>query len=500
MYGLRLLSLNMFQAELPKVNTIGIRYVEGIIKDTHYGLIIEKKLGVPKNEVYGIDERPEGKIRNKFLFKVTSYERYKDICARFSGSELEIEKGYRVQVEDISSNNTRVFVSKVPFEVSNNMLTKVFEKFGKVNMCVDYNQNYGMYRELKGQGNRIVWMNLNKHIPQQISLKQTLSQLIITYPGQVNTCHSCGLTGHESRACKTPMEQHVNKVDVNLNLGKQNNTRIVSDLTIHFNSSLDRIQFACEKCDYSCDYESILEVHMATHTSEKPFKCNSCEKSFINETELGIHTATHIGEKPFKCNVCGKRFKGKDKLNKLNVHSKIHVGQFRHTIESPNKYKGLNKNKYTKSMNSKVDTEESCEVDSILIANLSLQENPFACSKCTFQFNTMHELNDHFLSHKKGKTFKCTNCDFLTPSENTLKNHQKNDLCERFGCTECDDKFSTKAELTMHMKCHTEEKIIDTFFKNNVDNCSPIMVTTTKSVKRCMSSSPEGRPDTKQRA
>ena len=77
-----------------------------------------------------------GKIRNKFLFKVTSYERYKDICARFSGSELEIEKGYRVQVEDISSNNTRVFVSKVPFEVSNNMLIKVFEKFGKVNMCV----------------------------------------------------------------------------------------------------------------------------------------------------------------------------------------------------------------------------------------------------------------------------------------------------------------------------------------------------------------------------
>ena len=56
LYGLRLHSLNMFQAELPRVNTIGIRYVEGIIKDAHYGLIIEKKLGIPKNEVYGIDD------------------------------------------------------------------------------------------------------------------------------------------------------------------------------------------------------------------------------------------------------------------------------------------------------------------------------------------------------------------------------------------------------------------------------------------------------------
>ena len=390
----------------------------------------------------------------------------------------------------------------MPFEVSNKMLTKVFEKFGKVNTCVNYNQNYGMYRELKGQGNRIVWMNLNKHIPQQINLKQTVSQLLIKYPGQVNTCHSCGLAGHESRACNTPMEQHVNKVDVDLNLGKQNNSSIESDLTIHFNSSFDKIKFACEYCDYSCDYDSILEVHMATHTSEKPFKCNRCEKSFNSETELGSHKATHIGEKPCKCNVCGKKFKGKNKLNKLNDHSKIHVGQSRHTIDIPNNHKGLNKNKnkYTKSINSNDDTEESCEVDSILIANLSLQENPFACSKCSYQFNSMHELSNHYLSHKKGKTFKCTNCDFLTPSENTLKNHEKNDLCERFECTECDDKFPTKASLTIHMKCHTEEKIIDKFYKNNVDNCSQSIVTTSKSVKRCMSSSPEGRPNTKQRA
>ena len=486
----------MFQAELPRVNTIGIRYVEGIIKDAHYGLIIEKKLGVPKNEVYGIDDRPEGKIRNKFLFKVTSYERYKDICAKFSGSELEIEKGYRVQVEDISSNNIRVFVSKVPFEVNNNILTKIFEKFGEVNMCVNFNQNYGMYKELKGQGNRILWMKLNKHIPQHISLKQTLSQLHIKYPGQVNTCHSCGLPGHESRLCRTPMEQYVNKVDVDLNLGNQNSACIDSDLTIHFNSSLDSIKFACEYCDYSCDYEAILEVHMATHSSEKPFKCNKCEKNFANETELGSHMATHTGEKPCKCNVCGKKFKGKDKLNKLKDHSKIHVRQSHHTIDNTKKFKGINKNKYTKSAYLTDSTEEICEVDTILISNLSLQENPFACSKCSYQFNTMHELSNHYLSHKKGKTFNCTDCDFITPSENTLKNH----LCKRFECTECDDKFSSKGELTMHMKCHTEETLIDISFKNNVDNCSQSIVTKSKSVKRCMSTSPEGRPNTKVRA
>ena len=238
---------------------------------------------------------------------------------------------------------------------------------------------------------------------------------------------------------------------------------------------------------------------MATHSSEKPFKCNKCEKNLANETELGSHKATHIGEKPCKCNVCGKKFKGKDKLNKLKDHSKIHVRQLHHTIDNTKKFKGINKNKYTKSAYLTDSTEEICEVDTILIANLSLQENPFACSKCSYQFNTMHELSHHYLSHKKGKTFKCTDCDFITPSENTLKNH----LCKRFECTECDDKFFSKGELALHMKCHTEETTIDIYFKNNknnVDNCSQSIVTTSKSVKRCMSTSPEGRPNTKVRA
>ena len=104
----------MLQAELPKMHTNGIRYVEGIMKDIYYGQIIEKLFGVPRNKVYGIDVQPDGKIMNKFLFKVMSYNRYKDICARFSGREFEIEKGYRILVEDISSNNTRVFISWFP--------------------------------------------------------------------------------------------------------------------------------------------------------------------------------------------------------------------------------------------------------------------------------------------------------------------------------------------------------------------------------------------------
>ena len=142
-------------------------------------------------------------------------------------------------------------------------------------------------------------------------------------------------------------------------------------------------------------------------------------------------------------------------------------------------------------------------IDTALIANLSLHEKPFACTKCSSQFTTMHALNNHQLSHRKDKTFKCTDCDFVSLSENAVNKHRKKHFYksgESFVCTECDNKFRCEGELTLHKLCHTEERIIDESYVDDMDECSQKTVSTTKSVKRCMSTSPEGRPNTKQRA
>ena len=351
-----------------------------------------------------------------------------------------------------------------------------------------------MYKDLKGQGNRIVWMKLNHHIPQNIEINQTLSYLLVKYPGQVNTCHTCGLTGHESRICKTSIDQRVNKIDVDLNSKKLKNniTSVDSDIAVHINSSFDSIKYACERCDYSCTDEAILKVHTATHTGEKPFKCNNCENEFKSKSDLEIHLSTHTGEQPFKCNVCGKNFKGKQKLND---HSKVHEGQSRHT--SKNKKKN---NKCKKSVFTSDEIEEICEIDTSLLANLSLNEKPFACKKCCFQFSATHELNNHSLSHRKANMFKCTECDYASLSENALNKHRKIHFYKRLECTECDRQFTSISELTLHMVWHTEEKAIDECYVDDVDECSQKTVSTSKSVKRCMSTSPEGRPSTKQRA
>ena len=78
---------------------------------------------------------------------------------------MNIERGYRIRVDDISSNNTRICLSRVPFEVTNEMLTESFSKFGEVIKCENHYTKYGIFDKLEYTGNRCIWMKLNQHIP-----------------------------------------------------------------------------------------------------------------------------------------------------------------------------------------------------------------------------------------------------------------------------------------------------------------------------------------------
>ena len=79
-----------------RVNTVGIRYVTGEIKNEHFEIIIENILQIPEDEVIGIDER-----YRKFLLKVNNEERYLDICENYTDIRLNVESGVVIEVNDI---------------------------------------------------------------------------------------------------------------------------------------------------------------------------------------------------------------------------------------------------------------------------------------------------------------------------------------------------------------------------------------------------------------
>ena len=65
---------------------------------------------------------------------------------------------------------------------------------------------------------------------------------------------------------------------------------------IHIDPSQNKISYVCDRCDYTCEYENILDEHMKTHTGEKSFKCTECDEKYQTEDELKTHKRVHNKE------------------------------------------------------------------------------------------------------------------------------------------------------------------------------------------------------------
>ena len=367
---------------LKRINTFGISYIEGQLKAEHYVTIIEKILKVREEEVYGIAER-----FNKFLLKVTTEEKYQDICDNHLG-EYTLSPGVVIEVNDISCYKPRVSVKDVPFEITSEILKQMFSCYGsvdKVKMQYNYKLKGSKYEKTKTDRS-IMWMDIDKPIPSSLYIKQTQTYIYIQYENQIRTCNKCGLIGHQIRDCRTKEDDKVNIFDLDClvcdeydigdlesdtseehtegtveNLDqisfdcaecdyKCHGKDILEDHMKTHNSNLnaeiymDPTQelkyYACEICDYKCNYENILIVHMETHTEEKPFACPKCENKYKVKEELVSHMVTHTEEKQLKCNKCENRFSSEVELN---LHIQNHTEEtlidvsFAEIVQSPNK-------------------------------------------------------------------------------------------------------------------------------------------------------------------
>lgn len=89
---------------LPRVNTIGIKYIQGACIEDHYEKIIEEILGIKEEWLVGLaDQGKKG-----FWLKLSTDEQYRNICATFLGRKLPVVPGCVMIVEDLSSYRLRV--------------------------------------------------------------------------------------------------------------------------------------------------------------------------------------------------------------------------------------------------------------------------------------------------------------------------------------------------------------------------------------------------------
>lgn len=85
------------------------------------------------------------------------------------------------------------------------------------------------------------------------------------------------------------------------------------------------ILLKCDKCDFTCNDESILLRHvLRKHSGDKPYKCGFCHYTFKRKSIMLKHQLSHSNKKPYKCKKCSFAAKCEKTLVK---HRQLHVGE-----------------------------------------------------------------------------------------------------------------------------------------------------------------------------
>ena len=363
--------------ELKRVNTIGVNYEKGDFKDQHFRNIIENILGVPENEVLGIDTRGTA----RFIVKVSSKNRYENICKNYTGRDYVLDHHHVIRFEDISSYGTRIQVSRVPMEIDNETLSKVFSKFGEVLSCHEYFRIIGDYSNLTLTGERVVYMNINQDIPNTLFIKQIKNHINVHYEKQPFSCNTCGHTGHTARNCTAPKHQYKRNIDLNdiafgmLDIHVEQPQKVFTCSECGFESTCEKVltahkaehvssYFLCSVCCFQTSTMLELESHSKEHSHENATDANKSVKSVqlsSKKLEKTDHKQSHKGEKPFKCNICQSDFFHRESLEQ---HSQIHLDEILFKCN---------------------ECEYECRNKDVMVNHQKTKHSIFTCNKCDYQ-------------------------------------------------------------------------------------------------------------------